>query len=201
MSKGYNEFDLSFRDRMKLQKETIGRLHGRKKAAHIWRYYRIPIMILVMAILTGIFLVSQAMESRYTEILYVGIVNDSEVETELMKDDILTLLGEGGRFETAQVDNALTFTEDGDNIYEANVRLLTYASIGEIDVLICSRRCFELIGGEYLDTDLAVDISEDNRLLEKYGIDASDDYIACAGTGIDNEENARRYLEYIRNNN
>lgn len=201
MSKGYNEFDLSFRDRLKLQKETVGKLHGRKKAAHIWRYYRIPILILVMVILIVAFLAARAMDSRYREILYVGIVNDSEVETELMKEDILTLLGEGGRFETAQVDNAFTFTEDGDNIYDVNVRLLTYTAIGEIDVLICDRRCFELIGDEYLNPDLAVDISEDNRLFEKYGIDGADDYIACAGAGIDNEDNARRYLEYIRNNN
>lgn len=201
MSKGYNEFELSAGDRAKMQAKTIKSLHGQKKIAHIFRYYKVPIIILALVIAAVGFTVHQVLENRYQDILYVGIVNCPDADTQTMEADILELLGSGDRFETVTVDNAIEFTAEGEDVYESNVKLFTYTAIGEIDVIICDSECFGYIKDEYVDGSSAVHIDKDSSYIRKYGLDGDKDYIACKGVGIRNEDNAQMYLEYIRKNN
>lgn len=201
MSKEYNEFDLTNAQKLKLEKDTIKKLHGKKKIAHIFRYYKIQMFILLLAVLVLALIFHQIAESRYKDILYIGIVNDSVVENELMADDIKDFLGSDSRFENVKVDNSFAFTEEDKNVYEADVKLLTYAAIGKIDVVICDKSCFDLIKSEYLDEKSAVEISADNKLFRKYKIDDSDEYVACKGIGIANDKNADKFLKYIEKNN
>ena len=60
MAKDRYEFDMTARERRKKEWENAKKLSGAKKAGHIWRYYKIQIIIIVLAVLAVIFAVHQA---------------------------------------------------------------------------------------------------------------------------------------------
>lgn len=194
--KEYNEFELTPKERRKIEREGMNKLHGKAKAVHIWMYYRIQIALIILGILIIIFGAKAVLDNRYQDILYVGVVNDYTVEDESMEEYLREYLGTESKFDTVTVDNALTLTAEEAEKNTGNVRLLTYAAIGEIDVIICEEWVYEALKGDYFNED-GVTVSKDNETLARFGIDEYENWIVCTVNGLPHEDTADRFIKLL----
>ena len=135
--------------------------------------------------------------AQYEDILYIGIVNDDSVETEEMAEDARKFLRPEKRFDTVAVDNAMTLTEDDEDAPAKNMRLQTYIMIGEVDLVFCDEEVYAVLQKEYLDLDHVYDISSENKVLKKYGLDGFDKWKLCVVKDAGSYDNAVKYAEYI----
>lgn len=153
--------------------DTLRRLHGRKRLAHIWAYYKLPILgILILAYLIGY--VGWRQLTRRDNVLYLALANISAGQdlTDTLTEGFLADQGLAGTRAQVYVYSGLVLRQTADDqyVYASGVKLMAAAASQRLDlVLMDAEARDELAAAGYL-----ADLRQlDPALADAAGLDES----------------------------
>lgn len=119
--------------------ETIRSLHGRKRWEHIWTYYKMPIILVLIAVyIVGYFGYRQA--TRKENVLYLAMVNVSAGEdlTEELTEGFLARQGLDSSKQEVYLYNGLLLSETADQqyVYASRMKILGALAADQLDVVL-----------------------------------------------------------------
>lgn len=153
--------------------DTLRGLHGRKRLAHIWAYYKLPIVgILILAYLIGY--AGWRQLTRRDNVLYLALVNVAAGQdlTDTLTDGFLADQGLAGTRAQVYVYSGLVLRAEGDDqyVYASGVKLLGAAAAQRLDVVLMDAEARD----ELAEAGYLADLRQlDPTLTEADGLDGT----------------------------
>lgn len=154
-------------------RSTLKRLQGRKKLQYIWDYYKLPLVVIGIAVYILCCLLHGALTHRDT-VLTAALVNvtaGDELTAEL-SEGYLTYLGADPDREQVELWTGLNTSEelmesDTEYAYASGVKLLAGISSEQLDVLLMDEDTLTEYAKKGYLTDLSSLLSSDPELLQE----------------------------------
>ena len=195
-------------DQAKKNWETLRRLHGKKRLEHIWTYYKLPIvLVLVLAYIVGY--VAYRQTTKKEDVLYLALVNlapGSELTQQLTEG----FAEEQGLTEKQQVYlySGLLLSEsegaDQEYVYASEMRIMAAIAAQQLDVVLMDAEARDAFAAQGYLMDLSqldpaysgqwVELS-DARLIQEAGFSQAV-YLGVLGNAP-HPEWAKEYIEYL----
>lgn len=195
-------------DQSKKNWETLRRLHGKKRLEHIWTYYKLPIvLVLVLAYIVGY--VAYRQTTKKEDVLYLALVNlapGSELTQQLTEG----FAEEQGLTEKQQVYlySGLLLSEsegaDQEYVYASEMRIMAAIAAQQLDVVLMDAEARDAFAAQGYLMDLSqldpaysgqwVELS-DARLIQEAGFSQAV-YLGVLGNAP-HPEWAKEYIEYL----
>lgn len=188
--------------------ETLRRLHGKKRLEHIWTYYKLPIvLVLVLAYIVGY--VAYRQTTKKEDVLYLALVNlapGSELTQQLTEG----FAEEQSLTEKQQVYlySGLLLSEskgaDQEYVYASEMRIMAAIAAQQLDVVLMDAEARDAFAAQGYLMDLSqldpaysgqwVELS-DARLIQEAGFSQAV-YLGVMGNAP-HPERAKEYIEYL----
>ena len=188
--------------------ETLRRLHGKKRLEHIWTYYKLPIvLVLVLAYIVGY--VAYRQTTKKEDVLYLALVNlapGSELTQQLTEG----FAEQQGLTEKQQVYlySGLLLSEsegaDQEYVYASEMRIMAAIAAQQLDVVLMDAEARDAFAAQGYLMDLSqldpaysgqwVELS-DARLIQEAGFSQAV-YLGVLGNAP-HPEWAKEYIEYL----
>ena len=188
--------------------ETLRRLHGKKRLEHIWTYYKLPIvLVLVLAYIVGY--VAYRQTTKKEDVLYLALVNlapGSELTQQLTEG----FAEEQGLTEKQQVYlySGLLLSEsegaDQEYVYASEMRIMAAIAAQQLDVVLMDAEARDAFAAQGYLMDLSqldpaysgqwMELS-DARLIQEAGFSQAV-YLGVLGNAP-HPEWAKEYIEYL----
>ena len=195
-------------DQSKKNWETLRRLHGKKRLEHIWTYYKLPIvLVLVLAYIVGYVAYRQA--TKKEDVLYLALVNlapGSDLTYQLIEG----FAEQQGLTEKQQVYlySGLLLSEsegaDQEYVYASEMRIMAAIAAQQLDVGLMDAEARDAFAAQGYLMDLSqldpaysgqwVELS-DARLIQEAGFSQAV-YLGVLGNAP-HPEWAKEYIEYL----
>lgn len=119
--------------------ETIRSLHGKKRWEHIWMYYKMPIILFVIAVYILAY-IGYRQATRKEEVLYLALVNVSAGEdlTEALTGGFLAQQGLDSGKQEVYLYNGLLLSETADQqyVYASRMKILGALAANQLDLVL-----------------------------------------------------------------
>lgn len=131
------------------EREKLKNLHGIKKIQYIWDYYKLPLVVLCIAI----YIIGYSIYGHFTHkdiVLYSALVNVSASEslTAQLDTGFLDYLDEDTAKKTMQLYTGLYLTDDESNpyheyTYASRMKILAAIDSEQLDVVLMNKEAFD----------------------------------------------------------
>lgn len=189
MEKKY-ESDLTSREKWQQQMETIRRLKGRERLEYLWQYYKIvPVfcLVIVLIVYTVAVMISNSLNDTLLSIVVVDSAKSSDEAAAELQDDILKIIGTGGKHDYVETVLSATSMDTEENIAKLRVSLST---AGEADVVVCGEDVYEEYSAQGAFADMEELLGDSYGDYEEYMTDGQIDLTKCPGSFLSD------YAEY-----
>ena len=178
MEKKY-ESDLTKREKWQKQMETIRRLKGRERLEYLWQYYKIVpafCLVIVLVVYTVAVMISNSLNDTLLSIVVVDSAKSSDEAAAELQDDILNIVGTGGKHDYVETVLSATSADTEGNIAKLRVSLST---AGEADVVVCGENVYEEYSAQGAFADMEELLGDSYGDYEEYMTDGQIDLTKC----------------------
>ena len=189
MEKQY-ESDLTKREKWQQQWETIRKLKGKERLDYLWLYYKwvlAAVLFIVMAVYAVGVMITNSLDDTLLSIVVVDASAVSEEASAEMEEDILDIIGTGGKHDHVEVVLSATSAQTQDSVAKLRVSLST---AGEADLVVCGQEVYEEYGAQGAFADMKDVLGSEYDYYEEYMTDGQIDLTKCPGSFLD------KYVEY-----
>lgn len=216
MSTQKYESDMTRKEKRQLRKSRLKSLKGKKKIEYIWNYYKLEIGLLILFVVVGIFALQWLLNLRYNELLYIGVVNNTDCQGEEIAKDYKQFINNDNRFDKVDVDTTMEIdqNENNNSDFYGTYRFSLFTSTPLFDVVIVDQDIFESCKslGTFADlTDLVSEAGLDvtavtdktgydlqgNEKLASYGINTDDPVYLMMNRQSKNEKYAMEFIHFL----
>lgn len=196
---GKYESDLSRREKLNQQWNTVRNLKGRKRLEYLWNYYKFILVIIVAVILFVYVICVMVQGSKGNTVLSVVIVDavqTDEKAAETLENQILEVLGTEGEYDRVEIVLSATSGQTDDEIAKLRVAL---SVVAEADIVICNEDVYEeyKAQGAFADTEkLSGNQGGADSFLNEY-VEYSPAYL-CVLSHSERTEAAAKLIEDVR---
>lgn len=185
MEKQQYESDLTRKEKWRKQWETIRRLKGKDRLEYLWQYYK-AVLVAVIAIVLVIYTVAVMVGNGMRDTLLSIVVVDSEASSDEaaseLEQDILDLIGTGGKHDHVETVLTATSLDNEESIMKLRVSLST---AGEADVVICGKEVYEEYAAQGAFADMKEVLGDAYSSCADYMTDGQLDLTKCPGNFLD----------------
>lgn len=140
---GKYESDLSRREKLDRQWNTVRNLKGRKRLEYLWNYYKVLLVILIAVILlvyvAGV-MIQGGKENTVLSVVIVDAARTDEDAAETLENQILEVLGTEGEHDRVEIVLSATSGQTDDEIAKLRVAL---SVVAEADIVVCNEDVYE----------------------------------------------------------
>lgn len=209
-----NETDLSKKERRQIEKEKLKGMGTGKKLQYIWMYYKVHMLVVVLAI-GAIFLgVSIYRHAKMETVLSISVVNAGNFSSDDVEKDILDLLDTGNKYAEVGISQNLITDETGEDLdYYARIAYVTQLQTATVDVFLMPKELYEhekdsevfgnlkeIFGDEAFDSLGAADDwhleVDGGKAAEVFGL-SYEPICICVPANIQNKDNALKWIQSI----
>lgn len=209
-----NETDLSKKERRQIEKEKLKGMGTGKKLQYIWMYYKVHMLVVVLAI-GAIFLgVSIYRHAKMETVLSISVVNAGNFSSDDVEKDILDLLDTGNKYAEVGISQNLITDETGEDLdYYARIAYVTQIQTATVDVLLMPKELYEhekdsevfgnlkeIFGDATFDSLGAADDwhleVDGGKAAEVFGL-SYEPICICVPANIQNKDNALKWIQSI----
>lgn len=152
---GKYESDLSGREKLKWQWDTVRNLKGKKRLEYLRNYYKFLLVIVAAVILIVYVICVMVQGSRENTVLSVVIVDAAQTDenaAETLEKQILEVLGAEGKYDQAEIVLSATSGRTDEEIAKLRVAL---SVVAEADIVLCNEEVYEeyKAQGAFADTE------------------------------------------------
>lgn len=164
--KNKKESDLTPKERRLLEKEKLSTMTIGGKLGYLWTYYKIWLLVLILAVGLGKFLWDIYDGSKNNPILYITVANAGMSDTTALSADFKEYLENDNKRDLVEVSSNLSFTSSqADEVTKGYSTQMEYASKAAFVTSLGSQTMDVLIGPvemyeEYKDQDIFLDLRE-----------------------------------------
>lgn len=174
MAKRY-ESDRTRKEKMELEREKLSQMKFTEKLEYIWTYYK-PVIFGIIGVIVLIFIIRNQIEnSKYYDILSIGVANSSSMESlEPLEAELKEEFGDPeDNYQRVGIDTTFTFGMDMSNgDYNTVMKFAAVTAAKELDLLICNEDVYEHYNDQEYFMDLTELLSEEE--CQKYNISEGD---------------------------
>lgn len=153
--------------------QTIQSLHGRKRLDHIWTYYKIPIILVLIVVYMAAY-IGYRQATRKEDVLYLALVNVSAGQdlTEDLTTGFLEQQGLSSEKQQVYFYNGLLLSEDADPqyAYASRMKIMGALAADQLDVVLMDQEARDAFVQEEYLADLR---TLDPSLTREEGLDES----------------------------
>ena len=208
------ESDLTAKEKRQLEWKKIKNMNWKQRIEHIWLYYKVH-MILLLVFISLIAVIVQGIEnSRYETMLNVTIINSGIHDPDGLEKDFKEYIGDEEKYHEYVVDANYYLTGDQANDYNYVIKLSTMIGAQEIDVFIANKEEYDkynkmdafipmdqLLTPEQIK-DFGADVGEnylhftESEKLQKYGLFPGNDYYLAIFVYSEQIEYAKKFINF-----
>lgn len=153
--------------------QAIRSLHGRKRLDHIWTYYKIPIILVLIVVYMAAY-IGYRQATRKEDVLYLALVNVSAGQdlTEDLTAGFLEQQGLSSEKQQVYFYNGLLLSEDADPqyAYASRMKIMGALAADQLDVVLMDQEARDAFVQEEYLADLR---TLDPSLTREEGLDES----------------------------
>lgn len=208
------ESDLTAKEKRQLEWEKIKNMNWKERIEHIWLYYKVH-MVLLLVIICFIALIFEAIEnSKYETMLNVTVINSGIQDPDGLEKDFREYIGDNEKYHDFVVDANYYLTGEEGIDYNYVMKLTTMVGAEEIDVFIANQEEYEkydemnafipmdeLLTPEQMESfgnhvsDTCIHFTESEKLQE-YGLLPGNDYYLAVFVYSENVEYAKDFINF-----
>lgn len=209
-----NETDLSKKERRQIEKEKLKGMGTGKKLQYIWMYYKVHMLVVVLAIGAVFLGVSIYRHAKMETVLSISVVNAGNFSSDDVEKDILDLLDTGNKYAEVGISQNLITDETGEDFdYYARIAYVTQLQTATVDVFLMPKELYEhekdsevfgnlkeIFGDEAFDSLGAADDwhleVDGGKAAEVFGL-SYEPICICVPANIQNKDNALKWIQSI----
>lgn len=213
MEKKY-ESDLTFKEKVKVERQKIKSLSGKKKMEYLWTYYRYLIFVAFAIFLVISSCVTMFLNQQKTQLLTIAIIDanhQNEAATKKLEEQLLHYIGQESKHDEIVIDTAASSIDTEEN--EAKL-VMEFSVLSDTDVAVCNQEVYdkfrkesvfmdwkEILGNEYEKyeaymTDGVIDLSTIKKWEDGKYASYSPAYL-CVLNKSGHLKQARYFLDYF----
>lgn len=208
-------FALERRDNLIMKEwEKIRELKGKKRWEYLWSYYKFVLLIFLIGIMIFYVCISSfhgLTQKTLLSIVLVDMDSDSQKNADLLKKDVLDLLGQGNKKEEVKIDTSVTSLEDTESVMKLSMSL---AESGDNDLVICNQTIYDKYQAEHAFQDWrkilgksyekyvpyingnSMDISKSEKWRERKYVTYEPVYL-CVLNSAEHMESVKAFLQFL----
>ena len=179
-------------------KKSVSELHGAARAAYIWDYYKLHILLSVFVIIIVISFIMGRINKKESvlNVVMVNISVNDELKTRLCDEYIAFLGADPQKSEVVLITGLYMSDEPNDlsSAYTSTMKLMAMIEAKQADVIIADNTAIKIIADNGYLTD-----PDDISRLNISDMGYTDSVYAGIVANTPRPNDARGYIEYLKN--
>lgn len=169
-----------------------------QKLDHIWTYHKLLLaipLIIACVIYMGVTMYQNSLKNQVLSVAVLGGEAMNSEEIKGLEEEIKGCLQADGKYDTVLIQPNISQNMDDP---AANMSLVTLVAAKSLDVMVCPKEIYEDYKKQDAFEEGALVYKNEGYIQDTFRVSYDDVYIGVL-TNSEQKENAKTYLEYIRN--